>query len=195
MPVARRTAQDFIDAVQLGHALAARLPADDATRIRETLRDLGVSVFLVKSVRAQMRCDTARLDVEASKPFELIFENPAIRPHHRVIVTPGARGEIGHATMTLGTTPDTAGPPDVPKREKILAAPKMLEPGQEKNSASPRPPPRGSTNSPAPSPATGGSWDAPSSSRPTSTTTCSPTPPRPPDPRPRCPPATTTPRR
>jgi uncharacterized cupredoxin-like copper-binding protein len=78
-----------------------------------------------------MRSDTARLGVEAGKPFERILENPAIRPHHRVIVPPGAREEIGHAAMTLGTTPDAAGRLDVPKSEKILAAPKMLEPGQQ----------------------------------------------------------------
>jgi azurin len=130
VPASRRTAQDFIESVQLGNALAALLPAPEATRIRKALRELGVSVFTVKAVREQMRYDVTQLVAEAGKPFELIFENPDIMPHNLVIVTPGAREEIGNAAMTLGTTPDSAGRLYVPKSEKVLAATKMLEPGQ-----------------------------------------------------------------
>ncbi len=131
IPASRRTAQDFIETVQLGNLLATRLPAAEATRLRKTLRELGVSVLTVKAVKEQMRYDTAQLVVEAGKPFELIFENPDIMPHNLVVVTPGAREEIGNAAMTLGTTPDSAGRLYVPKSPKVLAATKMLEPGQQ----------------------------------------------------------------
>ena len=78
-----------------------------------------------------MRYDVTQLVVEAGKPFEIIFENVDVMPHNLVVVTPGAREEIGMAAMTLPATPDKAGRLYVPDSPKVLAATKMLEPGQK----------------------------------------------------------------
>jgi azurin len=94
------------------------------------LRSLGVSVFALKAVREQMRYDVTQLVVEAGRPFEIIFENTDIMPHNVVVVTPGAREEIGLAAMTMPATPDRQGRLYVPDSPKVLAATKMLDPGQ-----------------------------------------------------------------
>jgi azurin len=131
VPTARRTSQDFVETVQLGNELATRLAPADAIRVRKTLRELGVSVFIVKTVREQMRFDVTQLVVEAGKPFEIILENVDIMPHNLVVVTPGAREEVGLAAMAMPATPDKLGRLYVPENKKVLAATKMLEPGEK----------------------------------------------------------------
>ncbi|MBM3855569.1 MAG: dehydrogenase, partial [Verrucomicrobia bacterium] len=105
-PAARRSSQEFVETLQLGQELANLLPPQDAAPLRRALRALGVGVFVVKAPREQMRYDVAQLVVEAGRPFEIIFENTDIMPHNMVVVTPGAREEIGMAAMTLGAAPD-----------------------------------------------------------------------------------------
>ena len=48
--------------------------------MRGELLDLSVSEFVIKTVREQMRYDATRLVVVAGKPFEIIFETPALAP-------------------------------------------------------------------------------------------------------------------
>src|SRR6185369_17906313 len=93
VPAEKRTGQDYIEATQVGNEMAALLPLAQSTRIRKELLGLGVRVFVIKTVREQMRYDTTRVVVEAGKPFEIIFENMDMMPHNLVIVQPGAREE------------------------------------------------------------------------------------------------------
>jgi azurin len=116
--------------------LATWLPAADSARVRGELVDLGVSVFAVKTVREQMRYDVARIVVVAGKPFEIIFENDDMMPHNMVVVLPGAREELGViADKMQPTVLDRQGRAFIPSgREatrKILAATKLIEPGQK----------------------------------------------------------------
>ncbi len=131
VPVSRRTNQDYVETVQLGNDLVPLLPTEEGTRMRKTLRELGVSVFAVKTVREQMRFDVTQLVVEAGKPFEIIFENTDVMPHNLVVITPGMREAIGTAAMTMPATPDKDGRLYVPDHKAVLAATKMLEPGQK----------------------------------------------------------------
>jgi glucose/arabinose dehydrogenase/azurin/HEAT repeat protein len=131
VPVAKRTAQDYVETVQVGTEMAALLPADQSTRIRRELLGLSVRVFVIKSVREQMRYDTTRLLVEAGKPFEIIFENLDMMPHNIVIVQPGAREEVGTQAQTMSPKPDRQGRLYVPNNKKIIAASKLVEPGQK----------------------------------------------------------------
>ncbi len=121
--------------VQLGTELAARMPAADGARIRKALRELGVAVFVVKTVREQMRYDTPELVVEAGKPFEVIFENSDIMPHNFVVVMPGAHQEVGVAASTMPATPDNNGRLYIPESSQVLAGSRMLEPGQKEKLA------------------------------------------------------------
>ncbi|HEX8311863.1 MAG TPA: PVC-type heme-binding CxxCH protein [Chthoniobacteraceae bacterium] len=131
IPAGSRTSQDFVETLQVGSELAGLLPAANASAARKMLRDLGVTVFVVKAVPEQMRFDTTRLVVEAGKPFEIIFENPDAMPHNLVIVAPGSREEIGQAAQTMPPTMDKEGKAYVPKSAKVLLASKLLDPRQK----------------------------------------------------------------
>jgi hypothetical protein len=128
VPAAKRTAQDYIETVQVGMEMASLLPPDDNLRIRKQLLDLGVRVFVIKSVREQMRYDTTRIVVEAGKPFEIILENLDMMPHNLVIVQPGAREEVGNQAQTMAPNPDKQGRIYVPNNKNIIASSKLLGP-------------------------------------------------------------------
>jgi glucose/arabinose dehydrogenase/azurin/lysophospholipase L1-like esterase len=130
VPAGDRTAQEFIETLQVANDLAGQLPAAEATALRKELRALSVSVFVIRTVVEQMRYDTPRLVVEAGKPFEIIIENPDFMPHNLVVIKPGTREKIGNATATMMPDQlDSQGRPFVPKSGDVLAATKLLEPG------------------------------------------------------------------
>jgi azurin/glucose/arabinose dehydrogenase/lysophospholipase L1-like esterase len=133
VPTDKRTAQEFIETVQFGDQLAALLPEADAAKVRKELRALGVSVFVVKTVREQMRYDTPQITVEAGKPFEIIFENVDAMGHNLVIVEPGARQAVAEAVQTMKPDQvDRKGRAYVPVNDKrVLEATKIVEPGQK----------------------------------------------------------------
>ncbi len=131
VPATDRTSQDFLEATQATSELAGALPGPQSAVIRKALRELSVSVFVVKTVQEQMRFNTARLVVEAGKPFEIIFENTDVMPHNMVFAQPGSREEIGTDSQTM--TPDKLdgqGRAFIPANPKIFAASKLLEPGK-----------------------------------------------------------------
>jgi azurin len=116
---------------QAASELAGALPGAQSAAVRKALRELSVSVFVVKTVPEQMRYNTARLVVEAGKPFEVIFENDDVMPHNMVFAQPGSREEIGNAAQVM--TPDKLdreGRAFVPDNNKIFAATHLLEPGK-----------------------------------------------------------------
>ena len=133
VPADKRTAQDFVETTQTGIEMASLLPAADATRLRKELRGLGVSVFVVKTVREQMRYDTTRLVVEVGKPFEVIMENLDAMPHNLVFVEPGTRQSVAESVATMPPDKlDSRGRPYLPPNDKrVLNATKLLEPGQK----------------------------------------------------------------
>ena len=129
---ADRTTPDYIEAVQTAADLAGLLPVDQAAQARRDLKTLRVAVFVVRTVREQMRYDTPRLVVEAGKPFEILIENTDFMPHNLVVVAPGAREKIGAVTEVMKPDAlDSQGRAFVPKRADILAATKLLEAGDK----------------------------------------------------------------
>ena len=134
VPTGQRTEQDFIETVQTGMEMASLLPQEEATRRRKELRSLGVKRQLraVKTVREGMRYDTPRLVVEPGKAFEILLENTDAMPHNLVVVKPGTREQVGTQAQTMPPTAlDKEGRAYVPKNDNILAATKLLEPGQK----------------------------------------------------------------
>ncbi|HYR58620.1 MAG TPA: plastocyanin/azurin family copper-binding protein, partial [Chthoniobacteraceae bacterium] len=137
VPAGDRTKQEFVETVQTGTEMAALLPEPDSTRLRKELRGLGVSVFVIKTVREQMRYDTPRLVVEAGKPFEVIFENLDVMPHNIVFVEPGTRQAVAEAAQTMNPGAlDKEGRAYIPQDGKrmdkrVLEASKLIEPGQK----------------------------------------------------------------
>jgi len=88
-------------------------------------------VFVVRTVREQMRFDTPRLVVEAGKPFEVVVENPDFMPHNFVVVKPGTRPLVGALADAMKPDErDDQGRPHVPRTRDILGATRLLEAGQ-----------------------------------------------------------------
>jgi glucose/arabinose dehydrogenase/azurin len=133
VPATQRTQQEYVEITQFGSELASLLPDDESKSLRKAIRNLGVSVFVIKTVREQMRYDTPKLTVEAGKPFEVIFENNDVMPHNIVFCRPGTHAEVGAAAQTLPAVPDRKGNLYIPEHKAILgnAFSKMLEPGQQ----------------------------------------------------------------
>lgn len=133
VPANQRTEQHYVEVSRLGLELCSLLPADPGAGLRKGLRELGVSVFVIRTVREQMRYDTPEITVEAGKPFEVIFENNDIMPHNIVFCRGGTHTDVGNAAQTMPAVPDAKGFLYVPKHPAILgnAYSKMLEPGEK----------------------------------------------------------------
>ncbi len=131
VPTHQRSQQGYVELSQLGLELCALLDANIGSPIRKQLRQLGVAVFVIKTVREQMRYDTTELTVEAGKPFEIIFENVDALPHNLIFVQPGLRAEIGNAAQAMPMTPNKEGYLYVPDHKGIWGKSHMMEPGQK----------------------------------------------------------------
>jgi azurin len=131
VPAGDRTSPSYSETVQVAQDLAGLMPATEATSLREELRKLRVSSFVIRSVREQMRYDIPRLVVEAGKPFQILFENDDFMPHNMLIVKPDTREKLGPIAAALKPDElDGEGRAFVPPSSDILAATKLLVSGQ-----------------------------------------------------------------
>ncbi|MBL8729052.1 MAG: HEAT repeat domain-containing protein [Planctomycetes bacterium] len=126
-----RTQQDFLEVVQCAEELAGQLAPADAARVRRELRGLAVPVFVLHTVREQMRYDRTRLVVERGKPFEIVLENDDFMAHNLAVVEPGTRPEIGMASAVMSPSQlDAEGRAYLPASPHILAATRLVESGR-----------------------------------------------------------------
>src|SRR5262249_55867936 len=131
---AERTESDYCQIIQLAGDLAGMLPAQEGDGLRNELRALRSSRFVLRTVREQMRYDTPRLVVEAGKPFEILFENADFMPHNLVIVKPNTREKVGLAAASMKPEDlDHHGRAYVPMSPDILAATRLLREGQSES--------------------------------------------------------------
>jgi glucose/arabinose dehydrogenase/azurin len=131
VPAEARTSQDFIETVQCAGDLAGFLAPDDAQALRKELREMRVPIFVLRTVREQMRYDTPRIVVEAGKPLEIILENADFMPHNLAIVRPGTREKVANLAAVMKPEElDSRGRAYMPNTQDILAATKLLEAGQ-----------------------------------------------------------------
>ncbi|MBL9207078.1 MAG: HEAT repeat domain-containing protein [Opitutaceae bacterium] len=131
VPTAERTRRDYVDTIQVADELVALLPPADADPLRKAIVGLRVPVFVVRTVVEEMRYDTPRIVAPPGKPIEIIFENPDVMPHNLVVVQPGARERVATAALTLPPEHlDRSGRAWVPESREIVAATRLVEPGQ-----------------------------------------------------------------
>lgn len=125
-PTETRTAPDFLDAMRLADELLARLPADDARRLRAQLADVTVRVVQIATVLEEMRYDQPYFAVAAGKPVQIVLENRDIMPHNFVVTAQGALETVAHLAAQM--TPDDlpAGQPYVPDSELVFTASEMV---------------------------------------------------------------------
>ena len=131
VPVEQRTEPDVISAFQFATDLATLLPPEQARAVGKTLRALGVSVFVLRTIIEQMLFDKSLIVVEAGKPVQIILINEDAMPHNFVVIAPGALEEIGEAAEKMAPDPDAQGRIHVPISTKVLHATRMAEPGQQ----------------------------------------------------------------
>ena len=131
VPVDKRTEPEVISAFQFASDLATLLPVDKASAVAKTLRTIGVSVFVIRTIPEQMLYDKTLIVVEAAKPVAIMLINDDAMPHNLVVVTPGAVEEIGTAAEKMPPEPDAQGRAYIPESPKVLHATKLVDPGQQ----------------------------------------------------------------
>ena len=131
IPVERRTTPDVVRAFQLATDLTADLPTERAAAVNRILRSLGVSSFVVRTLKEQMLYDKTLIVVQAGKPIEIILINDDAMPHNLVVVAPGALQEIGEAAEKMQPIPDKEGRLYLPDSSKVLHATRLVEPAQQ----------------------------------------------------------------
>ncbi|MHB8522988.1 MAG: plastocyanin/azurin family copper-binding protein [Limisphaerales bacterium] len=131
VPVAQRTDPDAINAFQLATDLASLLPPEKAKTANKTLRGIGVSVFVVRTIPEQMLFNKTLIVVEAGKPVEIILINDDAMPHNIAIIMPGALEEVGTMAEKMAPDPDAQGRLYVPDSPKVLHATRLADPGQQ----------------------------------------------------------------
>ncbi len=129
--VVGRTAPGYVQTLSTARALAALSPEANAAALLKQVRALTVDVYYLKTVREQMRYDSTRIVAEAGKTFQIVLENNDMMPHNLLVVAPGARKEVAQAAEQLRPENlDAQGRAYVPASDKVLAAMKMVQPGQ-----------------------------------------------------------------
>lgn len=132
VPKDDRTSQDYVSTVQLASDLGGFLPADQVADFQNELLSFRVPVFAIRTVREQMRYDTPRLVVETNQAIEIRLHNDDFMQHNLVIVKPGAREKVGKATEHMKPDQlDKQGRAFIADKKDIVAATKLLEPGQD----------------------------------------------------------------
>lgn len=127
MPVADRTSQPALDALEFADALATLLPPDVAKARRAQLRELGVQVIKLGTLLERMSYDKDTLAIAAGKPVEFVFENNDLMPHNFVITRPGALEPTGLLAEETAQAPDAAARQYVPPTDQILLASRLLQ--------------------------------------------------------------------
>ena len=131
VPVEKRTGTDAVSAFQFATDLTSLLPLEKASAVSKTLRALGVSVFVIRTIPEQMIYDKTLIVVEAGKPVSIVLINDDAMPHNLVITAPGALEEVGTAAEKMSPEADARGRVYVPASPKVLHATKLVEPGQQ----------------------------------------------------------------
>ena len=127
-PPEQRTSPAIAQAVQLGNDLAGDLAEDQGMAIRKSLRELGVRVVVIRTIREQMQYDTRYFAVQAGKPVQIILENADAMPHNLVITKPGTMQEVAVAAGTMPPPADNSTKAYVPDTSNVLASLSMVQP-------------------------------------------------------------------
>lgn len=129
-PAAKRTTNEFLDAMQLADELLRQLPQAAAKDYRQRLREVTVRVVRLHTVEEEMRYDKTFFAVEAGRPVQVVLENEDLMPHNLVITKPGQLQQVATAGAELGTTPGLDGKLYVPNSPDVLFATTMVNSGQ-----------------------------------------------------------------
>lgn len=121
---------DFAGNVQ-NATLEVRQPTTDsqASTGRVTASDKA-TVLTIKVVEEQMKYDTKVITVKAGRPVVLTLENPDGMQHNIVICKTGTVEKVGKAADALTRDPKGLEKNYVPQMPEVLAATKLVNPGE-----------------------------------------------------------------
>ncbi|MCC6511205.1 MAG: c-type cytochrome, partial [Pirellulaceae bacterium] len=134
-PIADRTSDSYIDAVQLAETLLPVLPEATSRAYRARLQAVSVRVVRIRTVEEEMRYDIKYFAVEAGRPVEIVLKNEDLMPHNLVITVPGALKEIAMVAATMAPDQVTDGKQYVPASDKVLWATTMVPAGKQERLA------------------------------------------------------------
>lgn len=123
-PVAERTSDAFVDAMQLADQLLAKTSVERAKSLRARLREITVRVVRIQTVEEEMRYDTPYFAVEAGRPVQIVLQNEDLMPHNLVITVPDALQEVAQLGLQAGPE-GTDGKAYVPDSDKVLFATRL----------------------------------------------------------------------
>lgn len=130
VPPDRRSAPAFLSALAVARDLAALLPAAEASKAQASLAKLGVQTVVIKVIPHEMKFVPDEITVEAGRPVEILLENPCVMPHNLLVTAPGAMEEVGMEAEQMAADPRAFERQFVPDSKKVLAASRLLQPGQ-----------------------------------------------------------------
>lgn len=130
LPAETRTTSAFRDAVAFGRALAAAAPRADRERLLADLDALTVRTITITAVAAQMRFDLTQFTVVAGEDVEIVFVNPDEMPHNLLVTAQGAMETVALEAEAMAATPDGFARQFVPDSSLVLAATKLIGPGE-----------------------------------------------------------------
>jgi glucose/arabinose dehydrogenase/lysophospholipase L1-like esterase len=116
------------------HQTASVLATAWEEHVRKTLEPIRKQtppLLVVRPVCDQSRYDNTRLSVRAGQPFQLLFENTDIRPQNLVLTAPGEAANVLREAQQMPASPDPKGRLYVPQSSGVLAASRLLAPGEK----------------------------------------------------------------
>lgn len=125
-----RSTLAFAQTLQVARVLATAWE-EQVRKTVEPIRKQTAPLLVVRSVCDQSRYDTPRLSVRAGQPFQLLFENTDVRPQNLVLTAPGEAASILKEALQMPAAPDPQGRLYVPQAPGVLAASRLLAPGEK----------------------------------------------------------------
>ena len=126
-PAAKRTSNQFIEAMQLAEQVLGLVEKDKSDAYRKRLDAVTVRVVLIHTVDEEMRYDVPWFAVQAGREVQVILKNEDLMAHNLVITVPDALQEVALAAAEEGPTIGKSGLQYVPDSEKVLVATKMIQ--------------------------------------------------------------------
>ena len=121
---------DFAGNVQ-NATLEVRKPTADTPAPTGRVASSGkATVLTIKVVEEQMKYDTKLITVKAGQPVVLTLENPDNMQHNIVICKTGTTEKVGKAADALASDPKGLEKNYVPQMPEVLAATKLVNPGE-----------------------------------------------------------------
>ena len=124
------TAFDFVGNVQNATLEVRKPSADTPNPVSRVTTSDKATVLTIKVVEEQMKYDTKVITVKAGLPVVLTLENPDIMQHNLVVCKPGTVEKVGKAADALARDPKGLEKNYVPQLPDVLAATKLVNPGE-----------------------------------------------------------------